>query len=69
MNCSENLSNVICGTKKSVTFGVGFFATIVFLFYLSFISLNIETTGQHGKGNTMGSSNLPPPSSSLVLRH
>ena len=64
------LANVICGTKKSATSKMGFFATRVFPVSSEFsFTEHSQNMGQHGKGNTMGNSSVPLPTSSLVLRH
>ena len=49
MNCSEKLSNVIRGNKKFAASKMEFLTTIVFLFYLSFLSLKI-----HDSQDSMG---------------
>ena len=70
MNCSEALSNVIHGTKKSATSKMGFFATRVFSVLSEFsFTEHSQNMGQHGKGNTMCNSSLALPTSSLVFRH
>ena len=55
MNCSEMLSNVVPGTKKSAISKMEFFATRIFPI-LSEFSFNEHSRnmGQHGKSSTMG---------------